>query len=106
MSETKTPAEPKKNEHLKDYAGGWITEREGTDVPGFLKLAFPIIGLFCTAYLIVYMNGEVTHYDRGLIVQAFNKATSTADGLMYIVAGLAFVYVITAVVFAIRKPKH
>jgi len=24
---------------IKDYAGGWITEREGTTVPGFLKLA-------------------------------------------------------------------
>ena len=31
-----------KNE-LKDYADGWITERKGTDVTGFLKLAYIVI---------------------------------------------------------------
>ena len=28
------------NPKIKEYADGWITEREGTDVPGFLKLAY------------------------------------------------------------------
>ena len=32
-------------EDLKEYAGGWMTERKGTDAPAFLKLAFPVIGL-------------------------------------------------------------
>lgn len=94
-----------KKQAIKEYAGGWITEREGTDVPGFLKLAFPVIGIFCCAYLVVYMNGETSHSDRGWIVQAFNRATTTADPLMYFVLALAAVYVAIAVVFSIRKQK-
>jgi hypothetical protein len=92
-----------KKQAIKEYADGWITEREGTDVPGFLKLAFPVIGIFCCAYLVVYMNGETSHSDRGVIVQAFNKATGTADGLMYFVLALAAVYLVIAVLFSIRK---
>jgi hypothetical protein len=95
-----------KEKNIKEYADGWITEREGTDVPGFLKLAYPIIGLFCCAYLVVYMNGEVGHSDRGLLVQAFNKVTGTADGLMYFVTALAVIYVVIAVLFALRKSDH
>ena len=88
---------------LKDYAGGWITEKKGTEVPGFLKLAFPIIGLFCAGYLVVYMNGEINHSDRGALVQALNKITGGADSLMYLVVVLAFVFVISVVSFAFRK---
>lgn len=95
-----------KKEQIKDYAGGWITEREGQPIPGFLKLAFPIIGLFGIAYLIVYMNGEVNHSDRGALVQAFNKSTGTADWLMYAVAALVAVYVVITVTFALRKSDH
>ena len=47
---------------LKDYAGGWITERKGTDVPGFLKLAFPVIGLGCVAYL--FLQSSATRATR------------------------------------------
>lgn len=95
-----------KEKNIKEYADGWITERQGTDVPGFLKLAYPVIGLFCCAYLVVYMNGEVSHSDRGLLVQAFNKVTGTADGLMYFVTALAVIYVVIAVLFALRKSDH
>lgn len=95
-----------KKEQIKDYAGGWITEREGQPIPGFLKLAFPVIGLFCVSYLIVYMNGEVNHSDRGALVQTFNKSTGTADWLMYIVAALTFVYVVITVLFALKKSDH
>jgi Na+/H+ antiporter NhaC len=91
------------NQELKEYAGGWMTERKGTDVPGFLKLAFPIIGFFCVAYLVVYMNGEVSHSDRGSIVQQFNRATESSPGLMYAIAACALVYVVLVVAFAIRK---
>lgn len=98
MSEQK-PAQ----DEVKEYAGGWMTERKGTDAPGFLKLAFPIIGLSCTAYLVIYMNGEVNHSDRGTLVQKFNAATTTADPLMYFVAALALIYVLMVVVFAIKK---
>jgi len=93
-------------EELKDYAGGWIQERKGTDAPAFLKLAFPIIGLFCAAYLIIYMVGETDHSDRGPLVKAFNEATGTSPLLMYIVAALALIYVVIVVLFAIRRFKE
>jgi len=102
MSDKGTPA----NKDLKEYAGGWITERKGTDAPGFLKLAIPIISLFCTAYLVVYMNGEVDHADRGAIVQRFNEMTQSSPGLMYAIAGCALVYAIVVIVFAISKPHE
>lgn len=95
-----------KKQTIKEYAGGWITEREGMPIPGFLKLAFPIIGLFCAGYLVVYMNGEVNHADRGSLVQAFNKSTGTADALMYFVLALVVIYVIITVLFALRKSDH
>jgi hypothetical protein len=99
MSEEKKEAK----QELHDYAGGWIQERSGTDVPGFLKLAFPIIGLFSVGYLIVFMNGEVNHSDRGALVQKFNQATQSSSGLMYAIAAMALVYVLITVIFAIRK---
>ncbi|MDX2152352.1 MAG: hypothetical protein SFV54_16560 [Bryobacteraceae bacterium] len=92
--------------HLKDYAGGWIQEREGMPIPGFLKIAFPIIGLFATAYLVVYMVGEVDHADRGSLVKTFNAMTETSPLLMYIVAAMSLVYVIAVALFAIRKFKE
>jgi hypothetical protein len=94
------------NEQIKNYADGWIQERKGTDAPAFLKIAFPIIGLFCTAYLVLYMTGEVDHTGRGAIVQKFNEATETSPMLMYIIAAMALVYVIAVVLFAIRKFKE
>ncbi len=91
---------------LKDYAGGWITEKKNTQVPGFLKLAFPVIGVSAASYLILYINGEVSHSERGPFVQAMDKVTGDANGLMYLVAALAFAFVVTVVLFAIRDSKH
>lgn len=88
---------------LKEYAEGWITEREGTGVPGFLKLAMPVIALFCVAYVVVYMNGEVGHSDRGALVQKFNEVTQSSSGLMYAIAALMVIYGIIVVAFAMRK---
>ncbi len=101
MADKKAPEIP-----VKDYAGGWITEKKGTEVPGFLKLAFPVIGLSATAYLILYINGETTHSDRGVLVRAFDTVTGDANGLMYAVAGLALLFVITVVLFSVRASKH
>ena len=36
-------SEKSQNENVREYAGGWITERKGTDVPVFLKVAFILI---------------------------------------------------------------
>jgi hypothetical protein len=93
----------KKDQKIKEYAGGWMTEREGTDVPGFLKLAFPIIAFSCTAYLVIYMYGEVTHSDRGKLVQQFNTVSETSPALMYAVTALAFIFAVIVVKFAFGK---
>ncbi len=91
---------------LKEYAGGWITEKKGTEVPGFLKLAFPIIGVSALLYLILYINGDVNHAERGPLIQALNRATGDANNLMYLVIGIVGVFVVTVVLFAIRKSDH
>jgi hypothetical protein len=49
------------------------------------------------------MNGETDHADRGVLVQAFNKATGTANGFMYVVGGLIAIYIIILVIFAFKK---
>ena len=100
MNENKTAPELP----VKDYAGGWITEKQGTDVPPFLKLAFPVIGLSCVAYIVIYMNGEIAHAERGPLVQTMNRATMGNDAFMYAVAVLALIFVIVVVSFAFRKP--
>ncbi len=91
---------------LKDYADGWITERKHTDIPPFLKFAYPVIGLFCVGYLIVFMDGEVNHSERGVLVRKFNEMTATAPGVMYLVAGLGLIYVLATIIFAVRKFKE
>lgn len=91
---------------IKEYADGWITEKEGTGVPGFLKGVYVVWGLGCASYLIVYMNGETTHADRGQLVTAMNNATTTADGFMMAVAAMAFIYVLCVLLFAFRAGKH
>jgi hypothetical protein len=93
----------KQEPEIRQYAEGWITERTGTEVPGFLKLAFPVIALFCIAYLFVYLKGETSHGDRGFLVQKLNEATQTSDPLMWFVGGLAIAFGITVVMFALRK---
>ena len=60
---------------IKEYADGWITEREGTEVPGFLKLAYIVIAGGCLGYFFLYMYGETSHPDRGALVRAMNAAT-------------------------------
>jgi hypothetical protein len=97
-----------KNEktELKEYADGWITERKGTDVPAFLKFAYIIIIGGCLSYIVMYMNGEVNHADRGVLVRAFNTISQSANGLMYAVLGLGAIYMIVLLIFAFRKPHE
>jgi hypothetical protein len=95
-----------KNEELKEYADGWITERKGTDVPMFLKAAYIVITLGTLSYLIMYMNGEVDNETRGPLVQAFNRVTGTADGFMYFVVALAVIYAVILILFTFGKAKH
>ena len=94
--------EPGKSK-LKEYAGGWITERKESEFPGFLKLAYPIIVVAILAYLVVYMNGEVTHEGRGHLVRAMNAATETSAVLMYAIAAMIVVFGVIVVAFAFGK---
>ena len=95
--------EPEKS-NLKDYAGGWIMEREGTDIPTFLKYAYIVIAGGAVAYFLLYMYGEVNHSERGPLVRALNAATEASGGLMYAIAALIVVFGVITVVFSFRKP--
>jgi hypothetical protein len=95
--------EPEKS-NLKDYAGGWITEREGTDIPTFLKFAYIVIAGGAVAYFLLYMYGEVNHSERGPLVRALNAATGASAGLMYAIAALIVIFGIITVVFSFGKP--
>jgi hypothetical protein len=92
-----------KESDIKEYADGWITERKGTDVPVFLKFAYIVIAGGCLAYFFIYMNGEETHSDRGVLVRAFNAVTGTSNGFMYFVGALAVLFAIGVIAFAFRK---
>jgi hypothetical protein len=93
------PTTPK----IKGYADGWINEREGTEVPGFLKLAFIVIAGGALSYFLIYMNGEVTHEGRGHLVRAMNAATETSAVLMYAIAAMIVVFGVIVVAFAFGK---
>jgi hypothetical protein len=97
--------ENNENNEIKEYADGWMTERKGTDAPVFLKAAFVIIPIGALTYFFVYMNGETFHSDRGVLVQAFNKATGTANGFMYFVGALILIYAAILIAFALKKFK-
>jgi hypothetical protein len=91
---------------IKEYADGWITEREGTEIPGFLKFAYIVIAGGSIAYFVMYMYGEINHPDRGPLVRALNAATEASGGLMYAIVGLIVVYGVIVVAFSFRKPDH
>ena len=93
------PTKPK----IKEYADGWITEREGTVVPGFLKLAYIVIACGAFAYFFLYMYGEVDHPDRGGLVRALNAATEASAGLMYAIAAMILIFGIIVVLFSFGK---
>jgi hypothetical protein len=93
--------EPSKK--LKGYADGWINEREGTDVPTFLKFAFIVIASGALTYFLVYMYGEVNHPDRGQLVRAMNAATEASGTLMYAIAAMIVIFGVILVVFSFGK---
>lgn len=91
------------NEEIKEYAEGWITERKGTEVPTFLKFAYIIIVGGSLAYLVMFMNGETGHAERGPLVQLFNQISLPANGVMYLVVGLGVIYMLILISFAFKK---
>ena len=93
------PTKPK----IKEYADGWITEQAGTEVPGFLKLAFIVIAGGAIAYFFLYMYGEVNNESRGHLVRAMNAATEASAVLMYAIAALIVVFGVILVAFSFSK---
>ena len=81
--------EQKTKEELHEIAGGWITERAGTPIPGFLKLAYVGFACFGLTYLFTYWKGETDHATRGALVQQMNASTGEPSGLLLGVIGLA-----------------
>ncbi len=70
-------------ETTHELAGGWISERKGTPVPGFLKLAYAGLSAFGVAYLLLFVAGEVGHATRGPLVQQMS-ATMEPPGPVWI----------------------
>ena len=91
---------------LHEYAGGWITERKGTGIPGFLKLAYPVIAIAAIAYLVLFMNGEINHSTRGPLVQQLNAVTGSANGFMYMVGAMIVVFLIILMAYLFKKSGH
>ncbi len=89
---------------VKEYADGWITEQAGTEIPGFLKLAYIVIAGGALAYFLIYMNGEVNHSERGHLVRAMNAATEASAGLMYAIAAMIVIFGVIVVAFSFGKP--
>jgi hypothetical protein len=88
---------------LKEYADGWITEREGTEVPRFLKFAYIVIAGGCLAYFMMYMYGDVNQPERGSLVRALNAATEASGGLMYAIAAMIVIFGVIVVAFSFGK---
>jgi hypothetical protein len=99
-------ADNKRAVEVKEIAGGWISEKKGTDVPAFLKACYFVIFSSAAIYLIIYMYGEVSHSDRGPLVKQFNQATQTSEGLMYAVTALAVLFFIGMIIFVFGKPHE
>ena len=93
------PTKPK----IKEYADGWITEREGTEIPAFLKYSYIVIAGGAAVYFLLFMNGETTHPDRGALVRTLNAATQTSATLMYAIAGLIVIFGVLVVAFSFGK---
>jgi len=100
MAETEVAKKPESELH--DYADGWITERKGTGVPTFLKFAYIVIMAGAIGYLFIYMNGEVNHSDRGVLVRQFNSVTQSSPAFMYAVIALVAVYAVIVIAFGFK----
>ena len=73
----------KKPDEVHEMAGGWITERAGTPIPTFLKMAYVGFTLFALVYLRNYWRGEVDNASRRPLVQEFNATTGDPGLLIF-----------------------
>ena len=97
-------AQPAKDPNLHEIAGGWIMERKGTEVPGFLKATYVVVASSGIIYSIWWVNGD-TGGERGQLVQQFNAATQFSPGFMWFVTALVVVFALILFKFAFTKHK-
>ena len=97
-------ADNKQTIEVEEIAGGMDHREERHRRPGVSQAAYFVIFLGAAVYLIIYMYGEVSHADRGPLVQQFNKSTDTSEGLMYFIAALCVVFFLAMVKFVFSKP--
>jgi len=100
MAETTVAKKPE--DEIQEYADGWITERKGTGVPTFLKFAYIVIMSGAIGYLFFYMNGEVNHSNRGVLVRQFNQVTQSSPAFMYLVIAMVVVYALIVIAFGFK----
>lgn len=92
------------NEKVHELAGGWITERAGTRVPLFLKLAYVGFSAFGVAYLFLYRTGETGHPTRGPQVVELNKALDPVNGgVIALIAALLIAFIAGLFWIAFRR---
>lgn len=86
---------------VHELAGGWITERVGTPIPVFLKIAYVGFSLFGLVYLFRYSLGEVDHATRGPLVQQLNQvAERPSPGWIVFLAIVIFAFIAGLLTFA------
>lgn len=98
----------KTKEEIHEMAGGWITERAGTPIPTFLKMAYVGFAMFGLVYLRNYWRGEIDNASRGALVQEFNAATGD-PGLMIFIVIAACIACFAALLWfyaIVRKPTN
>lgn len=102
-----SPQDEKDAPRVHELAGGWITERAGTPIPVFLKLAYVGFCLFGLFYLFKFWTGEVDHTTRGPLVQAFNQMTDPPPmAWLVTLAVILVVFVAGLLVFAFRSREE
>ena len=93
-------------EKIHELAGGWITERAGTPIPGFLKLTYVGFCLFGLFYLVRYWAGETSHATRGALVQEANKIMQVpGSGWLAVIGVCLLAFVIGLLAFAFSKEE-
>ena len=86
---------------VHELAGGWITERVGTPIPLFLKLAYVGFSLFGLFYLFKYTTGEVGHATRGALVRQLNQFTGQPPmAWIVMIASIIGLFVVGLLAFA------
>ena len=101
---TAPPAEQPKDPDLHEFAGGWITERKGTEPTGFLKATYVVVAIAGIVYSILWADGD-TSGDRGKLVQQLNDHTMSSRGFMWFVTALVAIFAVILWKYAFTKSK-